>query len=228
MSRYEWEEGSISLPTAAVPAMRKALRDSANATAAEVLAECQRLWRGPLGQTTSRKLYAERLDLAARANTRANGDMVYDVMISIIGGRGSGQAESNPRMPRASDVERVAPVANSRTDTFRGSEWTIHLDGSKLTYSVGENNHACETARAHPLVSAMFRALARVTWTRGSGGVIAGNDEYSREGRSAGSGGNYITESFGPLGEGQRAYEMGISLAKYHQIMKRRPASRGW
>jgi hypothetical protein len=83
-----------------------------------------------------------------------------------------------------------------------GWEATITLDhkARTVTWDVGENNHACESARAHPMGEAFFKALGRITWTRGSGGKIVGNDEYNRhEGRGEeGGGGNYVTAEYGP------------------------------
>jgi hypothetical protein len=66
------------------------------------------------------------------------------------------------------------------------------------SWDVPENNHACEHARAHPIAKAFFRALGQIEWSRGSGGVIVGNDEYNRDGRGLDDGGNYEVAYYGP------------------------------
>jgi hypothetical protein len=63
---------------------------------------------------------------------------------------------------------------------------------------VPSNNHACETARRHPVAAAFFAALGRVRWTRGSGGEIVGNDEYNRDVDYEGGGANYVVDRYGP------------------------------
>jgi len=218
MGRNDWEQGTLTLPTAAVSPLRKALVDASNRHHDAVLAECLRLWNGPIAKTSSNKLFRERLDTALRAGRLAEAvsDDVHYTMESLVGGYGGTQ---NPRTPRASDVERVAPAANSRTTTFGGGhEWYIKIDGAKLNYHSGDNKNAVERGRSHPVVAAMFRALKAINWTRATGGVFVGNDEYNQDSSYAGGGGNYITEDFGPLGEGERAAQMGLSLDKYRKI----------
>lgn len=219
MGRNEWEGGTLVLPTAAVSALRKDLTDATNRHHDAVLAECLRLWNGPIAKTSSAKLFRERLNAAmtsARLPEAVSND-VYYVMESLIGGY---QGSSAPRTPRASDVERMAPKANSRTVDFGGgNEWSIRIDGAKLSYHSGDNKSQVERARAHPIVAAMFRNLARISWTRATGGVFAGNDEYNSESRDAGGGSNYITSAFGPLGEAEKAAQMGLSLDRYRKIM---------
>ena len=219
MSRYEWEGGTLTLPTAAVSPVRNALTDAANKHHDAVLAECLRLWNGPIAKTSSAKLYRERLNAALMSSrlTEPVSDAVGYVMEEITSTYRGGNG--NPRTPRASDVEIAAPRANSRSTTFSGGEWSIQIDGAKLTYRTGDNNHAIDHARAHPVVTAMFRVLAGTNWTRATGGVFAGNDEYNRESRDSGSGSNYITEAFGPLGEGEKAAQMGISLERYRKLL---------
>jgi len=46
--------------------------------------------------------------------------------------------------------------------------------------------------------NAFFRALGQVVWTRGTGGEIVGNDEYNRESKASGDGGNFTKQTFGP------------------------------
>lgn len=230
MSRYDWERGEILLPTAAVPTLKKTLRDAANAYHDAVLAECVRLWTGPLARTSSQKLYEERLERAARDLPDQLSEAVMSVMYGIVGGssrwrRAESGPAPRPRMPRAADVEQVAPRASVRSVSFGGGEeWRIVIDGHKLVYHSGDNNHQVERARSHPVVWRMFKALGAIDWTRGSGGVFYGNDEYHRESGGPGGGGNYITSSFGPRGEAEQAFAMGISLERYRAMMAKSKA----
>ena len=74
---------------------------------------------------------------------------------------------------------------------------SLDLKAKTASWDVDENNHACESARRTPIGRAFFRALGRITWTRGSGGTIVGNDEYNREGGGEGEGGHYVTGEYG-------------------------------
>jgi hypothetical protein len=83
-----------------------------------------------------------------------------------------------------------------------GCEATITFNKKKRTvgWDVRENNHACERARRTQLAKEFFLLLERVTWTRGTGGSIVGNDEYNRDNRGDGGGANFTKDRFGPLG----------------------------
>lgn len=104
------------------------------------------------------------------------------------------------RTPTVADVTKfLGERATNRTTTFRvGWEATITFKGNEVTWNVPENNHACDHAHEHHIGRAFFAALNKVTWTRGSGGVIVGNNEYSRDSYDVGGGGNYETARFGP------------------------------
>jgi hypothetical protein len=100
------------------------------------------------------------------------------------------------------------PFANARTCRFAdqpGLSWEARLTLEEATrtlrWNVSENNHAVEYAWAHPMGRALARALASVTWTRGSGGTFIGNDEYNRDSECEDGGANYVTRGYGPLGE---------------------------
>lgn len=74
-------------------------------------------------------------------------------------------------------------------------------DTHSIHWHVSENNRACARAHSHWFAKALFTALYEVKWTRGSGGVISGNDEYSRDDEGYGGGGNQANFTYGPEGE---------------------------
>jgi len=71
-----------------------------------------------------------------------------------------------------------------------------------ISYGVEENNHACRDAHDLPIVIYMFNLLSKITWTKNSGGVILGNDEYAQESYCFldSSCEGYTVFSFGPRG----------------------------
>lgn len=75
---------------------------------------------------------------------------------------------------------------------------TVSRADRTVFWQVSENNRAVECAHEHPMGVAFFDILGSVRYTRGSGGVIVGNDEYNRDSVEVDGGGNYETCRFGP------------------------------
>ena len=239
MSRNEWEEGDLSLPAIAVPAVRFALIEASNLYHARLLSDCAAIWRSIAPTTVPpRTAYLEALDryfdhdrlpfIHGVANPRHEyradlSRVMYALAGALSGRRLAGASAKRLHAPRPVDVDLVAPRKLPRASTFSGPDWQISLKGAAVHYQVLENGNARSSARAHPVVAAFFAALGRVNWTRGSGGVFVGNDDSNTESRDSGGGANYLTASFGPLGEQARASEMGISLAKYRTLRPSRP-----
>lgn len=81
------------------------------------------------------------------------------------------------RKPTKADLEKAFPTPNARTREWAEDAFSLSLDGRTLHWTVPENNHAREHAEQTHLMQAALRHLAAVEWTRGSGGVIVGNDD---------------------------------------------------
>lgn len=110
--------------------------------------------------------------------------------------------------PRKPTKTAYAGFSLSKTLAVQGSdsEASVSFDPAKrqLVWNVSENNHSVERARESLLGRLFFEQLGRVKWTRGTGGHITGNDEYRREGRGPGEGGNELKETYGPRGDQER------------------------
>ena len=214
MSNYEWERGEFLLPSAEFARVRQAVQAAVADHRKRVLAKTQGFWdgltrkektdgeayraavarfarergdsAGPRGvfSWTEREIREEQQDQAAR---EAAIDMLYL----------KGHAAAPSRVLQ-SDME----VPTSRTTTFSTPDCSVTFDPARrtATWNVPENNHARDDARASYLATAFFGAIGQVRWTHSTGGVITGNDEYTRGSRGAGDGANYVTAAYGYLG----------------------------
>jgi hypothetical protein len=199
MSKYEWEHGKLTLPTAEVAKLKKVVRDAILAHRSAVQSELDRFW--------------ERYGRSARS------DNAWWAALERWESETARRLWSSPQYPAREDascilhdtpcrkptkaaLDRVlGPAPTNRTAVFDIGEVQIAFTGRHLSWSVSENNHAVERAHDHPVARALFSALGRLNWTRGTGGVFVGNDEYNRDADYAGGGANYVTASFGPLGD---------------------------
>jgi hypothetical protein len=109
-----------------------------------------------------------------------------------------------PRRVLQADIKSCRPATNRTLSFSCGSECGIIFkpDGHSVSWYVGENNHARDYGREHPLAKLFFRELEELNWTRGSGGEIIGNDEYNQDAgyATAGAGGSYVISAYGPRG----------------------------
>lgn len=210
MSCYEWERGRFVLPSKEVAAVKKALRDVANSLHEQVRTEAVRLHKS--FATTSRARYIERLNQAKYqyyspgAVSTPRQTVIMEAAFEILDRKLYESGSKAPGQPTVADIGRVASRATNRTDTFHTPDLTISVLGREVVYEVPENNHARDRADQHPLAVALFAALERITWTRGTGGVSIGNDEYNRDVEYEGGGGNYRLRAYGPLGQQQSDY----------------------
>ena len=233
MSLYEWENGTITLPAAEVPALKKMLRDWINAVHDEVRVAAVTMHKDVAKSTRSRDLYTQRLAEASMARYRlaerrtgygsygASARQERAVMVTELAAkalesmlRTTQRAGTPPRQPVVADVAAVVPKLTNRDNTFplvSGggiSEARIVFDGRQVTWSVPENNHAVHYAHENPVAKLFFERLERIQWTRGTGGALTGNNEMNREGRESGGGANYTTLTFGPLGDEARIFDL--------------------
>lgn len=201
MSCYEWEEGAFSIPSTEWPKFKESLRTAFN-TDQKRLFQLATTLHGQLVESGKGKrgfgfhVELNRL-LEARQRNRNTASMPYSDYASLWALEQVLLAEGKPRRPLQKDF----PLATNKTREFNADEGVITLSIDKdrrVGWSVPDNNHACESARESVMGRAFFAALHRVKWTRGSGGSIVGNDEYNRDSRGEGGGGNYTKDRFGP------------------------------
>lgn len=229
MSRYEWEKGTFKLPSAEFARMRQAMQDHDAKVKTAAHVKTQEFWKGlTRKEQTDPTAYSEALSRWNRARyDRQNqaarsswgmysssksdatkldeeaGELASDLMERRTRGAWNQEkrAYDPPKPSRVLASEMEMPT-NRTTSFSNGYDGSISFDkkAGTVTWHVGENNHAVDSARESSYGQRFFSELGKVRWTRGTGGVIVGNDEYNQDNSYAGGGGNYVTTALGPLG----------------------------
>lgn len=206
MSHYEWERGTIKLPSSETANVKKVCREANNKYRDTLLDLCKQWWAK--NHTSSEKKYSERVREFDPRHfglpfDRYEYDPMADDLLMLLQSKDKSWVVSSPSVKpgpvKQADIDQwIGPKATNRTTEFRCGQATLSFNGNTVTWNVPDNNHAVDEARNHPVAAAFFNYLRRMTWTRGSGGTIIGNNEYNGDGGGEGAGGNYVTEEFGP------------------------------
>lgn len=211
MSRYEWEHGTIRLPSAEFAGFRQEMQRAATVVAERAFARTQEVWKElPRKARTDRGAYQAAVRDWSMREYRKLGDRDHvdrvdresiEEAATMLSGqlydRGAGSARS-PQRVRKGDVG----FPTNRTVSFGNGDCSVTFDKDtcSVTWDVQENNHACERARSSTLGEAFFARLGKVAWSPKTGGVITGNDEYSQDSLESGGGANYDVAGYGPVG----------------------------
>jgi hypothetical protein len=229
MSCNNWAAGTIKIPAKAWPGLKEGLRQTWNAEQDRKLALAGELRAALLKLALNQrnfdwaKAVQDEMSRRARADRQAD-DQIWDRLneaMNAILPYERRKLTGQPGTP-LSPARSMFPHATGATKRFSFGEAGISLDetGRQVTWSTGENNHAVERAEAHPMSQTLLRLLNRIEWTPGSGGTIVGNDEYNRDARHEGGGGNYVTHSYGPTSKS--------ASASLRQMRIARTATRRW
>lgn len=201
MSKNEWERGELTLPRAAIVPIRRAIIARNNAIADEALALSKKVWK------------------EATAAEKRGGFALLDKVLALGGttkyGYSGAEKVGNDVTERALDIlnysvhrparppqKQNAGHLGATATAFRVSSASVSFDTATgvMSWNVDENNRAVDRAHESWLGQTLFNEIKRVKWTRGTGGWFTGNDEYNRESDNFGSGANYVTTAFGPVG----------------------------
>lgn len=217
MGRREWEEGNFTLPKAEWVKFRKAMVEAYNAGVHQDFETTQRVYeavksavkgkRGVDLATVIRDVMARTKPGHTRGFALAEPEFTYVVVNEYQAQRSlQKKDEVTGKLKLQAPKKQLFELAKQTTmgfDTSDGSRISLAPDTQKVNWEVPESKGACECSRQSLMGSVLFKLLAGVNWTRGSGGWVSGNDEYHEDaGRhSTGAGGSYLKERFGPLGD---------------------------
>lgn len=202
MGHWSKETATIVLPKAAVPSVKRALRESHNSIRDAALARAKEIHRGV--RTTSKRSFdadmTDRFGCGLRDFPWSSGVRVteYDPNRKLSGASRDHavmevahrillvayrRAKRTVPVPTQVDADAVLPRATTATATFpiygKSLEAKVHFEGNIVTWDrVAERAHyAMDSAMARVL----WRALDEVKWTRGTGGEVLSQNEHSVE-----------------------------------------------
>lgn len=202
MSCYNWESGTIKIPAKEWAKFRTEVIRAWNREEEGRLERARRL-HARLKVALKGKRGKARQEVFDRMAFDGDETGVYGLVVEDkwVDGR---RSTTFKRVPTKKDL-KIFPT--SRDARLEMEEAVIVLCNADRTvrWVVHENNRAVEHARRHPVARTLFRLLDGVTWTRGSGGQIVGNDEYHRDNEYEGGGGNYVTKEYRPLTKAEAA-----------------------
>ena len=219
MSCYEWERGTIKIPSADWAKTKAHVRDAMNRRQSALFEAAEKthkdlgallpelkeqLEAGSIGKWDFDKKISDVARKHMQAMMGAQRMVVslfdeYDeneVIDKIIVTRDpKTRAEIAPRLKKP--LKKDFPNAGNNVNAFTASGCHVLFDNVARTaqWEVFDNNHAVDRARATVLGKSFFEAMKKITWVRGSGGEIYGNDEYNEyEGRNHSGGGGSMTK----------------------------------
>ncbi len=192
MSCYNWESGNIVIPKRAYYGFKTAIIREHNRLEEERLLRIKS-YVIKLKQATHNTRGENRKRLLAESAERLLPHEYNhpDVNIAL-------ECFNLKRSPQRKDVDFL-PVRTSHY--LQIDEWSLSFNDDRhvVRWCITENNHAVERSNSQPLAVFTKQLLAKMKWTRRTGGLLIGNDEYNRDVRDYEEA-NYVTVSYGPLG----------------------------
>jgi hypothetical protein len=213
MSCYEWERGDVRLSTKEYARVKKTFiaiikedqtqnLNLANKLYNKIVAEA----KGKRGVDYSNLYHNCRFEKSVSYSTWGTVTKSKDLDPADTFWTTCVNHENSSKRPLKPKKKDFLSKIDRKNLNFEHDDFSIQfIDRIKtISWIVEENNHAKDRAHEHPVAKKLFNLLNGVKWTRGTGGTIVGNDEYNQDSDFVGGGGNYITMSFGPIGEQSR------------------------
>ncbi len=188
MSLYEEESGTVVVPELDWPYVYGAVVRAWNAWQDERLLQARRLRTelaaryGGQGDVALWREEVERLAHRAAAHERAiyGGDEVNWREMAVVAARNAllGQIRDGGDLFPSEPGCNWFPHARQEEECFDlgGASLAMSRASYTLTWSVHRGDRACTKARVHPVGAALFQALSRVLFARGTGGFVGRKD----------------------------------------------------
>jgi hypothetical protein len=207
-----WEvmSGELLLPAAAVAEVKKALRDANNAHVDAVYRHAKAFWKAHA--TQSRTKYAAAAEtyvevLTPRTNhydatAHSAADQLAGDLSSVLA---MVERDTRGRSLRGATWDDMARCgltkASNRDVQFGSDDGSVIFDGRTIRWRTDQYKRSVERFENSGVGVALFAALGKVAWTRGTGGVAYAQDEYGVD-VAVEHGGNAVSiyRAYGPRG----------------------------
>ena len=192
MSRYEWERGEFTIPSAEWAGFKAKIRDEMNELHVRQFDIAKKLYDRLIVLAKGSKNFdinfhgfeeIEKLRLPeSHWAVNANRNLTRQDELTVVWAL-SVYCPKTKRDRLVRPTQKMFPKLGNNVTEFTNSNCSVTFDNTakKVYWEVPENNHACDDARDTALGKVLFKALDGVKWTRGSGGRIWGSDEYRDE-----------------------------------------------
>lgn len=211
MGHWETEHGEIILPSAEFAAVRQAVQKAVHEHQTRVFDETQVFWKGltrkeqtdPAAYEAARERHRKERNRLTESALRGWGRRSVtphaEEIIEDVDWRLTLQRGGAPARVLKSDI----PFPTNRTTEFQAGEGSVTFDKERnaVLWETGQYRRVIDRAHNSPAGSALFEAVRKVKWTRGTGGVLHGNNENHSEESS--EPGDYVTTAYGPIGAAQ-------------------------
>ncbi|MBG0738958.1 hypothetical protein IV500_05910 [Paeniglutamicibacter antarcticus] len=209
MGHWETEHGEIVLPAAEFAAVRQAVQKVVHEHQTKVFDATQEFWKGlTRKEQTDPEAYtaALRKDVNARhaAMEQAQSSWRHQPSAPHLEELND-DLEWRLTLDRGAKPARVLktdlPFPTNRTTDFPAGEGsvTFNKDTNTVEWNTGESRNVIDRAHNSAAGAALFDRIKTVKWTRNTGGLIMGNNEYAQE---AGHG-DACHKAYGPIGAAQ-------------------------
>lgn len=211
MGHWDRQHGEIILPSAEFAAVRQAVQKATHEHQSKVFEETQVFWKGltrkeqtdPAAYTAALRRYMDakykQLHPPQPASfwSRPAPAPFTEEFLDDLDWRLGIRHGAKPARVLKSDL----PFPTNRTTSFPAGEGSVSFDkdSSTVHWSTSENRGATERAHNSAAGRALFDRLKTVKWTRNTGGIIMGNNEYAED---AGRG-DECSVAYGPIGAAQ-------------------------
>lgn len=203
MSCYEYEYGTIKLPSKEFSRIRRLFAEKYNAWLDSNFLKATSLYE-PLKAYALKNKKDKNLNLNDYIYEKLQSEQESDIeqiISSILNSKKvNGKYKTSIIKPTKKSFKHVSLSENNYEDLF--ATVSFNSETKEIRWQVEENNHSVDNAWENVLGKIFNKVISTVEWTRGTGGVFFYNSEYEREGREGdGAGGDRAHKYFGPAGE---------------------------
>jgi hypothetical protein len=219
MGHWEWERGDFKLPTAEFARVRANVAAADRERKEAIFGLSQQMWKGLTAkEKRDGAAYRDAVSKYVSGLYKGNSHGGFDISAKHVSEEviqdlesavtwKNGRRTGTPKRVLAGEMD----YPTNRTEVFHGLDVTISFDKktSSVNYQIPQDRRTIENAHSSYVLGALIKDVLQMRWTRGTGGVVASDDEYAEEARN--DNGSYSTDlvqhGYGPIGAQQAPFQ---------------------